>query len=60
MPAARRPYAPVAAWSAVHGLALLLLDGPLADMPDDHVNALVAATVEVTVAGLCAPAPDGP
>jgi hypothetical protein len=60
MPAGRRPYAPVAAWSAVHGLALLLLDGPLADLPGDHLDPLVAATVDVTVAGLCAPAPDGP
>jgi AcrR family transcriptional regulator len=58
MPAARRPYAPVAAWSAVHGLALLLLDGPLGDVPDDDADPLIAATVDVTVAGLCAPAPD--
>jgi hypothetical protein len=56
MPAARRPYAPTAAWSAVHGLALLLLDGPLADIPADQVDALIGGTVEVIVAGLCAPA----
>jgi AcrR family transcriptional regulator len=56
MPAARRPYAATAAWSAVHGLALLLLDGPLADIPADQVDALIGGTVDVIVAGLCAPA----
>lgn len=59
MPAARRPYAPVAAWSAAHGLALLLLDGPLADVPPEHIAPLVDATVEVVVAGLSAPEPAG-
>jgi AcrR family transcriptional regulator len=29
LPAERRPYAEIVAWSAVHGLADLLLDGPL-------------------------------
>jgi AcrR family transcriptional regulator len=56
MPASRRPYAPTAAWSVVHGLAVLLLDGPLADIPDDQLDPLIAGTVEVVVAGLCAPA----
>jgi AcrR family transcriptional regulator len=31
----RRPMAEVAVWSAVHGLALLLLDGPLRDVPPE-------------------------
>ena len=56
MPASRRPGAPVAAWSAVHGLALLLLDGPLADLPPDQLDPLIGATVNMVVAGLCAPA----
>jgi hypothetical protein len=30
MPAARRPGAEILAWSAVHGLAMLVVDGPLA------------------------------
>jgi AcrR family transcriptional regulator len=29
----RRPHAEIAAWSAVHGLAMLLLDGPLRELP---------------------------
>ncbi len=29
---AHRPYADIAAWAAVHGLAVLLLDGPLRDL----------------------------
>ena len=30
IPAARRPYSETVAWSAVHGLSTLLIDGPLA------------------------------
>jgi AcrR family transcriptional regulator len=60
MPASRRPGAPVAAWSAVHGLALLLLDGPLADLPPDHLDPLIGVTVDMVVAGLCAPATADP
>jgi AcrR family transcriptional regulator len=33
LPAERRPLAEAAAWSTVHGLAMLLLDGPLRDVP---------------------------
>jgi hypothetical protein len=33
MPLARRPGAEYAAWSAVHGLATLVNDGPLRDLP---------------------------
>lgn len=60
MPASRRPGAPVAAWSAVHGLALLLLDGPLAGLPPDQLDPLIGVTVDMVVAGLCAPATAGP
>ncbi len=60
MPASRRPGAPVAAWSAVHGLALLLLDGPLAGLPPDQLDPLIGATVDMVVAGLCAPATADP
>jgi AcrR family transcriptional regulator len=34
LPAERRPGAEFLAWSAVHGLAMLILDGPLRDLPD--------------------------
>lgn len=33
LPAARRPHAEFLAWSAVHGLALLIVDGPLRAFP---------------------------
>ena len=36
LPAERRPQAEIAAWSAVHGLAMLLLDGPLRELPADE------------------------
>ena len=32
---ANRPYSDIAAWSAVHGLAILLLDGPLHGLPPE-------------------------
>jgi AcrR family transcriptional regulator len=34
LPAARRPGAEYAAWAAVHGLSMLLVDGPLRNLPD--------------------------
>ncbi|WP_205856124.1 TetR/AcrR family transcriptional regulator [Phytoactinopolyspora endophytica] len=34
MPPDRRPMAELAAWSAVHGFARLVLDGPLSQLPD--------------------------
>jgi len=36
MPAASRAQSEVVAWSAVQGLATLLLDGPLRDLPNDQ------------------------
>jgi AcrR family transcriptional regulator len=35
MPPERRPNAEVTAWSAVHGLSMLLLEGPLRWLPDE-------------------------
>jgi AcrR family transcriptional regulator len=32
LPPERRPHAEIAAWSAVHGLSMLLLDGPLREL----------------------------
>jgi AcrR family transcriptional regulator len=55
MPAHRREYAPVAAWSVAHGLALLLLDGPLSNIPTQQSEALVRSTLDTVLDGLCCP-----
>ncbi|GGK50715.1 TetR/AcrR family transcriptional regulator [Streptomyces flaveus] len=47
-----RPAAEVAAWSTVHGLSLLILDGPLARLPADQRDAVVERTITTIVAGL--------
>lgn len=48
----RRPGADLAAWSAVHGLAMLCLDGPLAALPVAEKEALVGATVQMVLRGI--------
>ncbi|MER8230726.1 TetR/AcrR family transcriptional regulator [Streptomyces sp. NPDC094049] len=40
-----------AAWSAVHGLSLLLLDGPLRRLPAQRRNAVVETTLAMVVSG---------
>jgi AcrR family transcriptional regulator len=55
MPAHRRPGAEVAAWSTVHGLSVLLLDGPFALLPDDQREAAVDRTLRTLLAGFTAP-----
>ncbi|MET7620408.1 TetR/AcrR family transcriptional regulator [Streptomyces sp. NPDC005408] len=47
-----RPAAEVAAWSAVHGLSLLILDGPLARLPAEQRDAVVERTLTTISAGL--------
>lgn len=47
-----RPAAEVAAWSAVHGLSLLILDGPLDRVPVDQRDAVIERTLTTIVAGL--------
>jgi AcrR family transcriptional regulator len=49
----RRPFAEFAAWSAVHGLAVLLIDGPLARMPEPVREAAIARTIDMAVTGVC-------
>lgn len=55
MPAPRRPGAEVAAWSMVHGLSVLLLDGPFAQLPDDQREAVVDRTLRTLLAVYTAP-----
>jgi AcrR family transcriptional regulator len=59
LPAERRPMAEVSVWSAVHGLAMLHLDGPLGDLDDESRQRAIERTFEVIVAGLgCRGLPD--
>ncbi|MGW6390899.1 TetR/AcrR family transcriptional regulator [Streptomyces sp. NPDC055103] len=46
-----RPSAGAAAWSAVHGLSLLLLDGPLRRLSVQRRNDVVESTLAMVVSG---------
>ncbi len=52
LPEERRPHAELLAWSAVHGLATLLIDGPLRAMPHDTVSALELQLIQMVERGL--------
>jgi AcrR family transcriptional regulator len=52
LPAERRPGAEYAAWSAVHGLSSLLVEGPLRDIPDEEIERAVATVIGVVRRGL--------
>jgi AcrR family transcriptional regulator len=52
LPEGRRADAPAAAWAAVHGLALLLTEGPLRRLPPDRRAAVVDRTLDVVQRGL--------
>lgn len=49
----RRPYLEMAAWSSAHGLAVLIVDGPLGAIPAAERDAAVAHTIDTTIAGIC-------
>lgn len=51
MPPSRRPGAEVTAWAMVHGLAVLLLDGPFALLPEEQRAAAVDRALETLLAG---------
>lgn len=51
----RAPSCALAAWSAVHGLATLCLDGPLAELSDDDRTSLAQATLDMVLFGLVGP-----
>lgn len=55
MPAERRPQAEFLAWSAVHGFALLVIDGPLRSMPRPAVDAVTQRVIDMVEAGFTAP-----
>ena len=52
-----RPGAEILAWSAVHGLAMLALEGPLRDLPTEAVDALAPRLVRMVDLGLRLGAP---
>lgn len=56
MPADRRPMAEFGAWSAVHGLAVLVLDGPLNGLIGKEREAAVDVVLDSVVRSLVAPA----
>ncbi|OEU92243.1 hypothetical protein DB35_07655 [Streptomyces abyssalis] len=55
MPVERRAGAEITAWSTVHGLAMLLLDGPLANLSPEEIHETAERTFDVLIAGLTAP-----
>ena len=52
MPAERRPGAELIAWSSVHGLAMLHLEGPLRDLDESTLAHSGRALIEMVVRGL--------
>ncbi len=52
LPPGRRPGAEYLAWSAVHGMALLTIDGPLRGRADDAVHALGRRLLDMVERGL--------
>jgi hypothetical protein len=50
--AARREMAPIAFWSAVHGLSTLLLDGPLAGLAEPQRAEAIRRTLDILVDGV--------
>jgi hypothetical protein len=52
LPAPRRPHAEFLAWSAVHGLATLLIDGPLRALDDGQAEGVARQLVEMVERGL--------
>jgi AcrR family transcriptional regulator len=52
IPPERRPGAEIAAWSAVHGISTLLVDGPLRALPDNAAQQAIQAVLGVTSRGL--------
>jgi AcrR family transcriptional regulator len=52
LPAGERPGAELLAWSAVHGMAMLALEGPLRDLPKDAIADLAPRLVTMVDLGL--------
>jgi hypothetical protein len=48
----RREGAEIAAWSAVHGFAVLVMEGPLAGVPERQREAMLDVVLRVVREGL--------
>ena len=60
LPAQQRPYTEMVAWSSAHGLANLLVDGPLRVLPEEQREAVITRTLDATIAGICTGLSTGP
>ena len=52
LPWERRPAAEFLAWSAVHGLAMLLIDGPLRGLDEDTAYGVGQRLIDMVERGL--------
>lgn len=52
LPAARRPGAEYLVWSALHGLAMLLIDGPMRGLPQAQGDAIAEHLLDMVEKGL--------
>jgi AcrR family transcriptional regulator len=52
---ARREVAPIAFWAAVHGLATLLVDGPLAALTEPEQAEAIRRTLDILIEGIGSP-----
>jgi AcrR family transcriptional regulator len=52
LPLERRENAELAAWSSVHGLSMLLLEGPLREVPEGERGALLTRVLDTVERGL--------
>jgi AcrR family transcriptional regulator len=52
LPPDRRPFAEVHLWATVHGLAVLMLDGPLRSVPEEGRAVLITSTLDYCLGGL--------
>jgi AcrR family transcriptional regulator len=56
---ARRELAPIAFWSSVHGLSTLLVDGPLASLPEYQRAEAIQGTLDILIDGIRYPSQHG-
>jgi hypothetical protein len=52
LPKERRPAAEFLAWSSVHGLAMLLIDGPLRALDQKQAHAIIERLLDMVEQGL--------